>query len=35
MLQPIYPKDFENEIEMKQYAQEIMQKEKTRLCDLY
>lgn len=35
MLQPIYPKDFENEVEMKKYAQEIMQKEKTRLCDLY
>jgi len=35
MLKPIYPKDFENEMEMKRYAQEIMQKEKTRLCDLY
>lgn len=35
MLEPLYPKDFKNEMEMKKYAQEIMQKEKTKLCALY
>ena len=35
MLKPIRPKDFKTDLEMKQYAQEIMQKEKTSLCDLY
>lgn len=35
MLLPIYPNDFENEIEMKIYAQKIMQEEKTKLCELY
>lgn len=35
ILKPIYPKDFKNEMEMKKYTHEIMQKEKTRLCDLY
>ena len=35
MLKPLYPENFKNELEMKKYAQEIMQKEKTKLCDLY
>jgi len=34
MLPPLYPKDFNNEIEMMKCAQEIMQKEKDRLCTL-
>jgi len=35
MLKPLYPKDFENEIEMRRHAHQIMQEEKTRLCELY
>jgi len=35
MLEPLYPKDFDNEIQMREYAQKIMQEEKTRLCGLY
>jgi 1-acyl-sn-glycerol-3-phosphate acyltransferase len=35
MLPPLYPKDFENEIEMRSYAYKIMQEEKRRLCELY
>jgi len=34
VLPSLYPKDFSTDIEMMKYAQEIMQKEKTRLCDL-
>jgi len=34
MLEPLYPKDFSNDIEMMKYAQDIMQKEKDRLCAL-
>lgn len=34
MLKPLYPKDFSSDIEMKDYAQKIMQEEKTRLCDI-
>ena len=34
MLQPLWPKDFKDEIEMMKYAQKIMQLEKERLCDL-
>jgi len=35
MLPPLYPKDFENETQMREYAQKIMQEEKTRLCEFY
>lgn len=35
VLKPIYPKDFKNELEMKNHAQKIMQEEKTKLCELY
>jgi len=34
MLAPLYPKDFDNEIEMMKCAHEIMQKEKDLLCAL-
>ena len=34
VLEPIYPKDFENDIEMMKYAHKMMQQEKERLCDL-
>ena len=34
MLPPLYPKDFKNEIQMREHAQKIMQEEKTRLCEL-
>ena len=34
MLQPLYPKDFSSDIEMMKYTQDIMQKEKDRLCAL-
>jgi len=34
MLPPIYPKDFKNELEMKHYAQKIMQDQKSKLCEL-
>ncbi len=35
ILSPLYPKDFENEIEMRSYAHKIMQEEKKKLCELY
>ena len=35
VLPPLYPKDFKNEIEMREYAHKIMQEEKTKLCELY
>jgi len=35
VLSPLYPKDFKNEIEIREYAHKIMQEEKTRLCELY
>ncbi|NOX14503.1 MAG: 1-acyl-sn-glycerol-3-phosphate acyltransferase [Epsilonproteobacteria bacterium] len=35
MLPPLYPKDFKNEIEMMKYTQNIMQKKKDELCDLF
>jgi len=34
VLDPIYPKDFKNDIEMMKHAQKIMQEEKERLCEL-
>jgi 1-acyl-sn-glycerol-3-phosphate acyltransferase len=34
VLNPIYPKDFKNDIEMMQHAQKLMQEEKERLCEL-
>ncbi len=34
MLPALYPDDFQNEIEMMRYAQQIMQKEKDKLCDI-
>jgi 1-acyl-sn-glycerol-3-phosphate acyltransferase len=35
MLPPLYPKDFNSDIEMMKHAQKIMQKEKDKLCALY
>jgi len=35
MLSPLYPKDFKNDIQMRDYAHKIMQEEKTKLCELY
>jgi len=35
MLSPLYPKDFKNEMTMREYAHKIMQEEKTKLCELY
>jgi 1-acyl-sn-glycerol-3-phosphate acyltransferase len=34
MLKPLNPKDFKNEKELKEFAYEVMQKEKERLCDM-
>ena len=35
MLTPLFPKDFKNEIEMRDYAQTIIQEHKSKLCELY
>jgi hypothetical protein len=35
VLPPLYPKDFKDDCEMKEYAQKIMQEKKTELCELY
>lgn len=34
MLEPLYPKNFDSDREMMEYAQQIMQKEKDRLCNI-
>ena len=34
VLKPIYPKDFENDVQMMKHAQKIMQLQKDKLCDI-
>jgi hypothetical protein len=34
MLEPVYPKDFKNEMELMHHVQKIMQEQKDKLCDL-